>query len=72
MTEQNNEMPLGKKNYILIAVGVAFIFIGFLLMSTEKFVDSAEFSLSLYVCPFLIVGGFAEIIYAILAKSDKS
>lgn len=65
-------MPLGKKNYILIAIGVALIFVGFFLMSTEKFVDSSEFSLSLYVCPLLIVGGFAEIIYGILAKSDNS
>ncbi len=62
----NNEMPFKAKNYKLIALGALFILLGFILMSTEGFVDSKQFSLSLYVCPFLIIGGFAEIIYAIL------
>lgn len=67
-TEKNNEMPFKPKNYKLMALGVALIALGFILMSTEGFIDSKQFSLSLYVCPFLIVGGFAEIIYAILAE----
>jgi uncharacterized membrane protein HdeD (DUF308 family) len=65
--EKNNEMPFQSKNYKLMAVGVFLIVFGFILMSTEGFIDSKQFSLSLYVCPFLIIGGFAEIIYAILA-----
>ncbi len=66
--KNNNEMPFKAKNYKLMALGAALIVLGFLLMSTEGFIDSKQFSLSLYVCPFLIIGGFAEIIYAILAE----
>lgn len=66
--QSNTELPFKPKNYKLMALGVALIVLGFVLMSTEGFIDSKQFSLSLYVCPFLIVGGFAEIIYAILAE----
>lgn len=65
--DKNPQMPFKPKNYKLMALGVFLIVIGFILMSTEGFIDSKQFSLSLYVCPFLIVGGFAELIYAILA-----
>ncbi len=67
MSEKKNGMPFKPKNYKLMALGAALIALGFLLMSTEGFIDSKQFSLSLYVCPFLIIGGFAEVIYAILA-----
>jgi hypothetical protein len=40
-------------------------------MSTEGFIDATQFSLSLYVSPVLIIGGFVWIIYAILAKDKK-
>lgn len=65
--QPQNQLPFKSKNYKLMAIGVVLIFLGFILMSTEGFIDSKQFSLSLYVCPFLIIGGFAEIIYAILA-----
>ncbi len=68
---EQDQLPLGKKNYIFIAIGIAVILLGFLLMATEGFIDSSQFSLSLYVSPVLIIGGFAWIIYAILAE-DKS
>lgn len=66
-----SDFPLTRKNYILLALGAFLILLGFVLMSTEGFIDATEFSLSLYVSPVLIIGGFAEIIYAILAR-DKS
>lgn len=66
--QPQNQLPFKPKNYKLMAIGVVLILLGFILMSTEGFIDSKQFSLSLYVCPFLIIGGFAEIIYAILAE----
>lgn len=65
-TEHSSEMPFTMKNYKLMAIGVGIVVLGFALMATEHFIDSKQFSLSLYVCPFLIIGGFAEIIWAIL------
>lgn len=67
-TQVTYDFPLQRKNYILLAIGVFMIFLGFVLMATEGFIDATEFSLSLYVSPFLIIGGFAEIIYALLVK----
>jgi hypothetical protein len=65
------QFPLTKKNYILLAIGAGLIALGFILMSTEGFIDATQFSLSLYVSPVLIIGGFVWIIYAILAKDKK-
>jgi hypothetical protein len=67
-----DEFPLTKKNYILLAIGAGLIALGFILMSTEGFIDATQFSLALYVSPVLIIGGFIWIIYAILAKDPKN
>lgn len=62
-------LPFGRMNYILLGIGVAVIALGFLLMSLDDFVDARQFSISLYVAPFVVVAGFVEIIYAILYNS---
>jgi hypothetical protein len=58
-----------KRNYALLGIGVAMIAIGFAVMRLEN-----EFlgTISLYVAPLLILGGYAEVIYAILWRSDES
>ena len=54
-----------KANFRLLYIGVVLIIAGFALMAIEgKF----EGFLSLYVCPFLIVGGLAEILWAIVRR----
>ena len=70
-TDSQVKLPFTRKNYILLAIGAGLIFLGFLLMATESYIDATQFSLSLHVSPFLIIGGFAEIIYAILATDKK-
>jgi uncharacterized membrane protein HdeD (DUF308 family) len=52
-----------KRNYLLLLVGVAFIVVGFTAMYLE---NQYQGFVSLYVSPILIVGGYAEIIYALL------
>jgi len=64
-------LPFGRMNYILLIVGIVIIGLGFFLLSLDDFVDATEFSISLYIAPIVIVGGFIEIIYAIMYK-DKS
>ena len=61
-------MILSSHNYALIAVGVLAIVIGFAIMRLENEVDGF---ISLYVAPLLILGGYLEIIYAILWQKRK-
>lgn len=55
----------GRRNYILLAVGALLVALGFALMRIEN-----EFLgfISLWVAPLLILGGYAEIFYAIMWK----
>ncbi|NCP84242.1 MAG: DUF3098 domain-containing protein [Bacteroidetes bacterium] len=67
--DASNAMVFTKENYILLIIGITLIFIGFLIMYLENEIDGF---ISLYVSPVLIVGGFSEIVYAIMKKSTKS
>jgi len=51
------------RNYVLLLIGVALIVTGFTAMYIE---NAYKGFVSLYVSPILIVGGYAEIIYALL------
>jgi len=57
-----------KRNYLLLLVGVALIVVGFTAMYLE---NQYQGFVSLYVSPILIVGGYAEIIYALLWSPNK-
>ncbi len=63
---KSDGLPFGKQNYILLGIGVALIALGFFLMSLDEFVDATQFSISLHIAPWLVVGGFVEIVYAIM------
>lgn len=56
------------RNYILLLVGVLLITVGFTAMYLE---NAYQGFISLYVAPILIVGGYAEIIYALLWSPSK-
>ncbi|MBX2820889.1 MAG: DUF3098 domain-containing protein [Rhodothermaceae bacterium] len=66
-------MVLSTRNYQLMMLGVALVVIGYAMMRIENEVDGI---ISLYVAPLIILGGYLEIIYAILwrprVKSDNS
>ena len=73
MTDRHN-FAFGKKNYILIAVGMAIVIIGFLLMitppSTETHFEESIFSVrAIKVAPTVCLFGFLFVIYGIMAKS---
>ncbi|GHV10733.1 hypothetical protein FACS1894162_5460 [Bacteroidia bacterium] len=68
------QFAFGKENYLLLAIAVAVILIGFFLVSggksTEAAFDPSIFSARrLVVAPIVIMGGFGLVIYAILKKS---
>ena len=61
-------MVFGRKNYVLLLVGVAAIVIGYVMMRIDNQVDGF---ISLYVAPIVILAGYLEIIWAIVASPDK-
>ena len=60
-------MVLGVANYKVMAIGVVAVLAGFLMMYMENEVDGI---ISLYVSPIIIVGGFAEIVYATMKEEN--
>lgn len=61
-------MLLSSFNYKLILIGVAMIILGYVIMYFERDVDGV---LSLYVAPLILVGGYLEIIYALLWRPKE-
>lgn len=64
------KMPFERMNYILLIVGIVIIALGFILMR-GPFVDSKTFSVPLHVAPILVIGGFIEIVFAIMYKPKQ-
>lgn len=65
---RNARMVFGRKNYVLLLTGITAIVIGYVMMRVDNQVDGF---ISLYVAPLVILGGYLEIIWAILASPDK-
>ena len=66
-------LAFGKVNFILLAVGMAIVIIGFLLMSgsgsDEQTFDTDIFSTRrIVVAPVVTLFGFLSIIYAVIRK----
>lgn len=57
-----------RHNYVLLALGVALIAAGFALMRID---NQFEGVLSLTVAPLIILGGYLEIIYAIMWRPPE-
>lgn len=60
-------MVFGRRNYILIGIGVLAVVVGFVMMRLENEVDGF---ISLYVSPLLIMAGYIEVLYGIMADPD--
>ena len=65
-------MPFGRKNYLLMLIGIGCLVAGFIIMS----MDGEEFGfgfLGLTLGPLVVMAGFVIEIFAILhnAKEDK-
>jgi len=56
-------MVLQKRNYQLMAIGVAALAVGYGLMAFESDVDGV---LSLYAAPLILMAGYLQIFYALL------
>ena len=77
-TSQEKDFIFGKRNYKFMFVGLAFIVLGFILMSGGGSDDPNVFSEAIFswrrirLAPALIIIGFGFQVYAILTrKEDK-
>ncbi len=67
-------MPLSKKNYLLMLIGVVVIILGFALMSGGAEHTATEFDESIFsfrritLAPIVVVAGFIFEIYAIMKR----
>jgi hypothetical protein len=73
--EKNKATLFTKDNYIWMAVGIAIVLLGFLLMSGGKSVDPKVFDESevysfrrITLAPILIMAGLMVEVYAIMKK----
>jgi hypothetical protein len=75
--KQKSEFLFGKKNYIIMLVGIVFITLGFILMAGGGSDDPEIFNAEIYnfrrirLAPTLVLIGLAIEIYAIMAKTKK-
>ena len=75
--ETKSEFLFGKKNYMLMLIGIAVIAVGFILMAGGGSDDPEIFNEEIYnfrrirLAPTLVLIGLGIQIYAIMAKSKK-
>lgn len=83
MSKQSNNTPhkpdfvFGKKNYIVMGIGIAVIALGFILMAGGGSDDPNVFNPEIYnfrrirLAPTIVLIGFGIEVYAILLNPDK-
>ncbi|MBO5901697.1 MAG: DUF3098 domain-containing protein [Alistipes sp.] len=70
-------MPLTKKNYLYMLVGVLIIVLGFVLMSGGGEHTATEFDESIFsfrritLAPIVVIAGFAFEVFAIMKRFEK-
>jgi hypothetical protein len=62
-SRQRGVMVFTRTNYLLLLLGLALVVVGYVIMRWENEVDGF---ISLYVAPLMILGGYLEIIWAIM------
>ena len=73
----NKDLAFGRMNFILLAIGMAVVIIGFVLMggdsSTETAYNPDIFSVRrIKVAPIICLIGFVSMVYAVVHKSKDA
>lgn len=74
---EKNQFAFGKENFILLAVSIVIIVIGFILLSGGKTTEETGFDPAIFdtrrifIAPVVIMTGFFSVIYAILKKPKE-
>jgi len=75
--ENKSKLLFGKKNYVIMLIGIAFIGLGFILMAGGGSDNPEIFNEDIYnfrrirLAPTLVLIGLAIEIYAIMVKPSK-
>ncbi|GHT18728.1 hypothetical protein AGMMS49965_11460 [Bacteroidia bacterium] len=71
------ELVFGKTNFILLAIAIGIIIVGFALMAGGKTTEAGGFDPSIFstrritVAPIVTLMGFGLVVYAILFKEKE-
>jgi hypothetical protein len=68
--ENKNKLAFGRKNYILMLVGIAVLAVGFIIMTLDKEQYGLGF-LGITLGPLVVMAGFIIELFAIMVK-DKT
>ena len=78
MEENKKEFLFSKDNYKFLFIGIALVFVGFLLMiggssdNPNEFNEDALFGFRrITLAPLLVLGGFGVVLYSIMKKSKE-
>ncbi len=75
--ENEASMPLGRRNYVLMLIGLGVIVAGFILMAGGGSDDPTVFNEEMFsfrritLAPIVVIAGFAFEIYAIMWRPKK-
>lgn len=75
--EVKSEFLFGKRNYVIMLIGIAFIGLGFVLMAGDGSDNPEIFNADIYnfrrirLAPTLVIIGLGIEIYAIMTKPKK-
>ena len=75
--QENPRMPLTRRNYQMLVVGVLVVILGFVLMAGGGSDSTAEVNEAMFswrritLAPILVVGGFVIEIFGIMKRFDK-
>ena len=76
-TDNQNVMPFGRQNYIIVLIGLALIALGFILMIGGGSTDPDVFNEEMFnfrhitLAPILVLAGFVVEIVAIFWRGKK-
>jgi uncharacterized membrane protein len=71
------DFAFGRENYIIMLVGLALIFLGFVLMAGGESEDPSQWNPEIFsfrrisLAPVLVILGFVVEVYAIVKKSKE-
>lgn len=68
--EDKQKLAFGKKNYILMLVGIALLALGFFIMTLDDEQYGLGF-LGITLGPIIVMAGFAVEFFAIMLKDKK-
>jgi predicted lipid-binding transport protein (Tim44 family) len=67
----NEKLPFGRQNYFIMLASIGVILVGYLLLRSDEFVDANQFSVPLYIAPWVLMLGYMGVIVGIMYRSRK-